>query len=328
MYGLAFRVASDVCSGPRKLKNRLLNMIDLPVVVLLYHRINSLQEDPYFLAVTPDNFRAQLVFLKQNFDIVRFGEDWSGLKRPSVAVTFDDGYADNLFKALPVLEEVEVPATFFISTGNIGTTEEFWWDALERIVLGNRPYPEKFELNDGRSVRVWPTSTVSDRCMLCEKLHILMFKIDAVRRGHWLVQLQQWAGAGEERREVNRVMTVEELQRLARSRWVTVGAHTVSHTLLSALPIADQKREIHESKKQLEHWLGHEVTVFSYPFGRRSDYTRDTVNLCREAGFARAAANFPGQAHKWTDPFQIPRQTVFNWPATRFSKELKRFLTI
>jgi peptidoglycan/xylan/chitin deacetylase (PgdA/CDA1 family) len=163
--------------------------------------------------------------------------------------------------------------------------------------------------------------------MLFEKLHGLMFKIDARRRGHWLGQLRQWAGAGEKSREVNRVMTVEELQRLARSRWVTVGAHTITHTPLSSLPAAEQRKEINESKKQLESWLGREVTVFSYPFGRHSDYTKDTVNLCREAGFAKAAANFPGQAHKWTDPYQIPRQTVFNWPVARFSKELKRFLT-
>jgi len=327
MNSLAFRVAEYVYSAPRRLKNRLLNMIDLPVVVLLYHRINSLPEDPYFLAVTPDNFRDQLLFLKQSFDIVRFGEDWSGLKRPSAAITFDDGYADNLIHALPVLEEVGAPATFFVSTGIIGTAEEFWWDELERIVLGDQPFPETFELNDSLFGKAWPTGSVSDRRKLCGKLHRLMFNIDAERRCTWLGQLRQWAGAGEEGREVNRAMTIEELQSLANSKWVTVGAHTVSHTLLSALPIAEQQREINASKKQLENWLGHEVTVFSYPFGRRSDYTNDTVNICRKAGFVRAAANFPGQAHKWTDPFQVPRQTVFNWPAARFGKELKRFLT-
>jgi hypothetical protein len=73
MNSLAFRGAEYVYSAPRRLKNRLLNMLDEPVVVLLYHRINSLSEDPYLLAVTPENFRAQILFLKQNFDIVRFG---------------------------------------------------------------------------------------------------------------------------------------------------------------------------------------------------------------------------------------------------------------
>jgi peptidoglycan/xylan/chitin deacetylase (PgdA/CDA1 family) len=328
MNGLAFRIAEYAFSAPWRLKNRILNMLDLPVVVLLYHRINSLPEDPYFLAVTPDNFRAQLLLLKQNFDIVRFGEDWSGLTRPSAAITFDDGYADNLIHALPVLEEMEVPATFFVSTGIIGTPEEFWWDELGRIVLGDRPFPERFELNDSLLGKVWPTGSVSDRRVLCEDLHAVMFRIDEARRERCLRQLRQWAGIGKEGSEVNRAMTVEELQRLARSRWVTVGAHTVNHTLLSSLPLADQQREILESKKQLESWLGHDVTVFSYPFGRRSDYTKDTVTLCKEAGFSRAAANFPGQAHRWTDPHQIPRLTVLNWPAARFRKELKRFLTI
>jgi peptidoglycan/xylan/chitin deacetylase (PgdA/CDA1 family) len=328
MNDFAFRFARYVYSSPRRLKNRVLNVIDLPVVILLYHRVNTLPSDPYFLAVTPDNFRAQLNFLKQNFAIVGFEEDWSHLKKPSVAITFDDGYADNLFNALPVLEEMNVPATFFVSTGFIGADREFWWEELERIVLGGWPFPERFELVDSLFGTVWPTGSVADRHMLYEKLHSLMLNIDATRRDHWLMQLLQWAGAGEEKREVNRAMTVEELQRLARSRWVTVGAHTISHTPLSSLSVDEQTKEINGSKKQLEDWLGHEVRVFSYPFGRRSDYTRDTVDLCREAGFARAAANFPGQAHRWTDRYQIPRQKVFDWPLARFGEQLKGFFTL
>jgi peptidoglycan/xylan/chitin deacetylase (PgdA/CDA1 family) len=300
-------------------------MIDQPVVVLLYHRVNALFSDPHLLAVTPDNFRAQLNFLKQNFDIIRFGDVCCGLKRQSVAITFDDGYADNFFHALPVLEEMDVPATFFVSTGMVGSAQEFWWDELERIVLGNWSFTEKFELNDSRFGRIWNTKTAEDRRMLHAEIHLLMLKIDTARRDLWLRQLREWAGAGEKGREVNRSMTVGELQRLAGSRWVTVGAHTVSHTRLSVLPVADQQREIIGSKKQLESWLGREVTVFSYPFGRQSDYTKDTVNICKEAGFAGAAANFPGQAHRWTDPYQVPRQTVFNWTVARFSEEMERF---
>jgi peptidoglycan/xylan/chitin deacetylase (PgdA/CDA1 family) len=328
MSGLAFRAAEYVYSAPRRLKNRLLNMLDLPVLVLLYHRVNSLSEDPYCLAVTPENFRSQLLFLKRNFDIVRFEEDWSGLKRPAVAITFDDGYADNLIYALPLLEEMEIPATFFVSTGFVGTAEEFWWDELGRIVLGDRPFPETFELNDSLLKKVWSTGSASERRMLFGDLHGLMLKIDAERRDNWLGQLRQWAAAKGDGNEVNRAMTIEEIQSLANSKWVTVGAHTVSHTPLSALPVAEQQREIHESKRQLESWLGSEISVFSYPFGRRSDYTADTVKLCREAGFARAAANFPAQVHRWTDRYQIPRHTVLNWSEERFSKEVKRFMTI
>jgi peptidoglycan/xylan/chitin deacetylase (PgdA/CDA1 family) len=307
------------------MKNRLLNIIDQPVVILLYHRVNTLPPGPHFLSVTPDNFRGQLLFLKKNFDIVRFDEDWSGLKKPAVVITFDDSYADNLFEALPVLEEVVVPATFFVSTSIIGTTKEFWWDELERIVLGDWPFSGRFELVDSNFGRVWTTGSVSRRNRLYRDIYPLMKKIDPARRHSWLTQLRRWAQAGEELRESNRAMTVEELRRLGQSPWVTMGAHTVSHPQLSSLPAAEQRKEIEDSKKQLESWLGREVTVFSYPFGGRRDYTRETVDVCRESGFAKAAAAFHGQAHKWTDPFQIPRQPIRNWSVSLFSRQLKRF---
>jgi peptidoglycan/xylan/chitin deacetylase (PgdA/CDA1 family) len=325
MNSLAFQAARYVYTAPRRLKNRLLNMLNHPVVILLYHRVNTLPPDPHFLAVTPDNFHAQLLYLKNDFDIVRFDEDWSGLKKPAVVVTFDDSYADNYLEALPILEEVKVPATFFVSTGFIGTTQEFWWDELERLILGDRTFAGRFELDDGSFGKTWPTSSVSSRNRLYREIYPLMKKIDAGRRNTWLAQLRQWARAREETREVNRAMTIGELQRLGQSRWVTIGAHTVSHPQLSSLPAAEQRKEIEDSKKQLESWLGCEVTVFSYPFGGRRDYTQQTIHICREAGFAKAASAFPGQVHLWTDRYQIPRQPVCNWPVSRFGRELERF---
>ncbi len=309
----------------RVTRNIFFNLLDPPVLVLTYHRVTTLQSDPQLLAVTPQHFRGHLEFLKRRFPIVRFEDDWSDIRKPAVAITFDDGYADNVLEALPILEEAGVPATFFVSTGAIGTDQEFWWDELERILLGERAFSERFELDDGRFGRSWPTGTAAERNAFYEALLLLMKEVDVSKREHWLTQLRHWAGAGEGRREVNRAMTVGELKRLCQSRLSTIGAHTITHTPLTFLSMAEQRKEIEESKKQLEAWLGREVPVFSYPFGQRLDYTQETVVLCREAGFIKAAANFPGQAHRWTDPYQIPRLVVRNWPLNIFIKHLKRF---
>lgn len=309
----------------RVMRNVLVNLLDPPVLVLTYHRVTRLQSDPQLLAVTPEHFRVHLQFLKNKFPIIRFEDDWSNVKNASVAITFDDGYADNALGALPILEETGVPATFFISTGAIGTDQEFWWDELERIFLGEWAFPERFELDDSRFGRTWPTGTVAERHVLFEALLRLMKEVDALKREHWLMQLRRWAGAGKEWREFNRAMTVEELQRLCQSRLATIGAHAITHTPLSSLPAAEQRKEIEGSKKQLESWLGREIRVFSYPFGSRRDYTQETVDLCREVGFAKAAANFPGQTHRWTDPYQIPRLVVRNWPVEVFAKHLRKF---
>ena len=305
--------------------NCLFNFVDPPVVVLVYHRVTALRSDPEMLAVTPDNFRAQMRYLRETVPVVRFEDDWSQIKKPAVAITFDDGYADNVLEALPILEEVRVPATFFVSTGNIGTHREFWWHELERLILGEKNIPPRFILNDNCFGREWTTGTVAERWDFYHGLVALMNKVDARLRGNWLIQLRHWAQENEVKAGIHRAMTVEELRRLASSEWVTIGAHTITHTRLSSLPVEGQREEIVESKRQLEAWAGRGIPVFSYPFGRRCDYTRESVALCRKAGFIKVAANFPGVTHSWTDPYQIPRRLVRNWPVEIFARKLGGF---
>ena len=74
-------------------------------------------------------------------------------------------------------------------------------------------------------------------------------------------------------------------------------------------------------------WLGSEITTFSYPYGKRCHYTRQSVRLCRELGFRKAASNFPGQAHRWSDPYQVPRHLVRDWPVGEFAARLEGFWT-
>jgi peptidoglycan/xylan/chitin deacetylase (PgdA/CDA1 family) len=322
---LVYRAVKKIFVGSRRLKHRVHNLFDPPVVVLIYHRVTNLKADPQLLAVSPENFQAQMRFLKDSYPLVRFEDDWSRIERPSIAVTFDDGYADNALTALPILEEVGVPATFFVSTGNLGTMREYWWDELERLIVADHSLPENFTLRDSRFGRTWATATPAQCEAFYQQLHPLMKKLASSRREDWLLQLRQWAGADETGRAANRAMSCDEIRRLAGSKWVTIGAHTVTHTPLSILSEGDQRHEITSSKQDLENIIGREISTFSYPFGGKKDYNRTSVHLCREAGFVKAAANYPGQAHRWTDPYQLPRQLVRNWDPATFTDRIKDF---
>lgn len=305
--------------------NLLLNRFDPPVIVLIYHRVTTLTSDPEMLAVTPENFRQQMRYLKDTVSLVRFEDDWSNAVKPAVCITFDDGYADNALEALPILEEVGVPATFFVSTGTIDTKQAFWWDELERIVMEKQNLPSSFALREGRSEKTWLTGTCSERQIFYQDIMQTLKNVTSEERSSRLSQLRHWAGTEDEIADTHRAMTVDELRLLAKSSWVTIGAHTVTHTRLSSLHPAAQAEEIAASKRQLEVWLSRDIKVFSYPFGRRCDYTRGTVELCQKAGFARAAANFAGQTHSWTDPYQIPRHLIRNWPLDAFTAKLREF---
>lgn len=325
MPGRAGACARAAYRGLRMLKSLGLNRLAPPVVVLAYHRVTELAVDPQLLAVAPDNFREQLRYLQEHYPLVRFEDEWSGITAPSVAVTFDDGYADNAREALPILEEVGVPATFFVSSGSVGSLQEFWWDELERVLLGERDYPESFTLSDPRQGGSWPTGSPARRAALYARLHRMLREAAPQLREQWLAQLRGWARLDPGGREQNRPLSLAELQRLAASRWATIGAHGVSHTPLSSLSKEKQREEILCSKRQLEGMVGSPVQVFSYPYGRKRDYDAASVRICREAGFLKSAANFRGQARRWSDPYQLPRQLVRNWDRAEFGARMKEF---
>lgn len=308
----------------RRLRRWALNRIDAPVVVLLYHRVTDLPTDTERLAVSPPNFRDHMRFLKANVHLVRLEENWSARPKPAVAVTFDDGYADNLLEAVPILEEEGVPATFFVSTGTLGTGQEFWWHELEGLLLHEATFPARFALRDPQHGREWPSETLPQRQAMYAALNQLAQGIEPERLARWLAQLRSWAPS-RPAAAANRTMSEEEVRRLAASPIATIGAHTVSHTALAALTEAQQRWEILSSAGRLEQITGRRVEVFSYPFGNRRHYNRASIRLCRQAGFVKAASNFPGQVHRWTDPYQLPRQVVRDWSLDVFKRKMASF---
>lgn len=307
------------------MRNRILNTVDPPVLVLVYHRVTDLSYDPQLLAVSPDNFINQINYLKNNFAVLRFEDNWSNIKEPSIVITFDDGYADNVRVALPILEKAGVPATFFVTSGVLGSLRDFWWDDLERILLEDRVFPSTFILQDQLFGKKWPTKSNVERMVLYQDLQQLFKRVDGTCREVWIQQLLDWAVIGDEGRASHRVMTMNELLQLASSKLVTIGAHSVSHAPLAVLSNDQQQREIFESKRHLEELTGRNISVFSYPFGGKGDYTTESVRLCRKAGYIRAASNYPGQVHRWTDSHQIPRHLVRNWQIEMFQRKIQEF---
>ena len=99
----------------------------------MYHRIAHPPVDPWGLAVQPDHFEQHLTVLRrsrQTFPMSQFVQrlERHTLPRNAVAVTFDDGYVDNLRAAKPRLAAGDVPATLFVTTGPVGQRTEYWWD--------------------------------------------------------------------------------------------------------------------------------------------------------------------------------------------------------
>ena len=309
----------------RRAGNRMINLWEPPILILAYHRVTDLAEDREELAVKPERFRLQMRALKERYDLLRLGESWPRVSRPAAIVTFDDGYADNATTAVPILEEEEVPATFFVTTGAVERGAEFWWDELARRVLDPAAASATLELGEGPARRSWAVRTRDERAACYRDLHGILRGLLPDPRERLLAEIRAARGGDAATRPSHRPLTVEEVARMGKSRWATVGAHGVTHTPFSKLSLDAQRGEMGESRERLRAWTGTEVDTFSFPFGGRRDFSTESVRLARAAGFRRIAANVPGQARRRPDPFLVPRFLVRDWDPDRFVSELKRF---
>lgn len=297
------------------------------VLLLYYHRVNISQMDYNLLCVSPIRFRQQMLYLKKNYQIIRFEDNWDSLGTDAVVITFDDGYLDNLRYALPILEELEIPATMFISTGTMDQTKEFWWDELEQILLIGEGFPKELQLRDNEFDFRWNTSTYEYRKNCYMGIHYLMKNfISPSRREDWLVQLWEWRGQGRTIRESNRTVSPDDCRKLSTSKVISIGAHTISHPSLANLSKEEQRSEIKTSINRLEQILNKKITLFSYPFGVPNiDFNEDTIEICRKYGILKAASTENALWNSSVSPYKIPRKVVRDWNIGEFDKKIKEY---
>lgn len=336
----------------RRIARRLKQRYRSAPLILLYHRVSDLRPDPQLLSVTSEHFGQQLQILRQSTtpmklqDMVRAMRN-NQLPRRSVAVTFDDGYADNLYNAKPLLERYGVPGTVYVSSGYVGSGREFYPDVLERIFLQPGSLPEELHLTVNGKTHRWHLGNAThygvDACRANAAWHVLdpesptprhhiyralcqlLYALPECNRRFALDALTSWACRQSICRETHRVLRAEEVCLLARDGLVEVGSHTVDHPVLSAIPVADQRKELQESKRRLEEILDHPVTSFAYPYGTRSDYSAETVELVREAGYDHACSNFQGHVQPGVDPWQLPRFIVRDWDGDEFAAWIREW---
>ncbi|MGH8064306.1 MAG: polysaccharide deacetylase family protein, partial [Candidatus Entotheonellia bacterium] len=323
-------------------------------LILLYHRVAEATTDPWALCVTPHHFAEHLEILQRSFRVCSLREldlalANNNLPDRSVVVTFDDGYVDNLQTARPLLEVYDIPATVFLTTGLIGQECEFWWDELDRLLLQPGLLPNMltlriegrtygWEMGDGanydenafqryRGWKAWEAAPCV-RQMLYRSLYELLRPVSQDERCDVLTELRSWVGTAAAGRPSHRILSPAELVTLANGDLLDIGAHTVTHPVLSGLPTAAQWDEIRRSKDRLEEIIGRPVRSFAYPHGMPSDYTSETIAMVREAGFASGCAAYGGVVEAASDRFQLPRIEVQDCDGEKFARHLAKWLAV
>lgn len=302
-------------------------------IILLYHRVTDLSQDPNNLAVSPENFETHLRYLHNTSTIMslnELGETLKGGKLPrrAVAITFDDGYIDTFAQALPILRSFNIPATIFIPSGQVGSVCEYWWDNLARIFLATGKLPEHLEiLIDGRSF-IWSIISPADREQVRSEVYNLIKPLEADKRVQVIAKLESWANLPAEGREEYRTVDLEELRALSADPLITIGAHTITHAALAYQNSLVQREEIFLSRSNLEAILGNPVSTFAYPYGQREDFTLETISLVKEAGYELACTTEHGSLEPNSDLFKLNRFEVHNWGIDEFRRNIASFYAL
>jgi len=292
------------------------------LAVLIYHRV-GLARDPLRARMpTVDEFRVQMRTLKRFFRPVALAD---GLRRlrdgtlpaRAVAVTFDDGYADNVHVALPVLHQEGVPATFFVATSYLDGGR-MWNDtvieAIRRLPVGRHDFPHA----DLRSIDV-PAAGLR-RPLILKLLDALKY-LPQHERQEAADALSVLADAAL---PSDLMMRRDDIRTLIEAG-MDVGGHTRTHPILAGLGARQAEVEIIGGLDDLAAITGRRPRLFAYPNGRHGyDYGDREMSILRRASVAAALVTDRGVVRPGCDPLQLPRVAPLHRSAARFGFVLWR----
>jgi peptidoglycan/xylan/chitin deacetylase (PgdA/CDA1 family) len=287
-------------------------------VVLLYHRIDA-TPDVHELGVPPDLFEAHLQWIQSECRVMPLddllGTPSDRLPPRAVALTFDDGYVDNLRVAAPLLERFHAPATCFLTTGHLNNHGEYWWDTLERLMLRTST-PARLDMATAGIPLALATATDEERRTAHWHLHGFLVHASLDDRNRAMGMLREWTSDGTPR---VRPLLADEVSQLARLSGITIGAHTVNHL---ALPdnAGTRLTEMNDCQADLRRLTGQPVDLFAYPYGA---VDRETAALVRRFWRWGLSCDERMLGDSF-DAARVPRLEVKAWSTAEFASRVSR----
>lgn len=296
-------------------------------LVLMYHRITEPGYDPWDLAVSPENFEQQLQILTRLKKVVQLDElvdrfQKSDSREHTIALSFDDGYVDNYSVARPLLEQYNIPATFFITTGMIGKAREYWWDELERVIVQNKDIPKSSTFTVNEKTFAYPGQEQQNLDGLYMELWGWLLPMNDQSQQVALQALRNWKGIGEEPRSNYRCMNEGQLKELSRNKLFSLQVHTITHPALAHHAEDILEREMTGSKQWLEQLSGQEASIVAYPYGNYNELTMRVAARHFKAAFTTEPKVIGNKSRSHS----LGRFQVKNWPAEEFERQLHSWI--
>jgi peptidoglycan/xylan/chitin deacetylase (PgdA/CDA1 family) len=284
------------------------------VAILMYHSVvRTPLPVPDWCFLDARSFRGQVVYIKDHFSVLPFSQVVDALKndavdRPTAVLTFDDGYQNNYDVAFPVLSELAVPATIFLTTSLIDSGDTVWFcrlnDALTRTKKKSFEWRKlSFDISDAVKkaqasttlqalLKQYPPYALNSILLeIIEKLDVEA--VHAIRPGSPYQMLRESA-----------------IKAMLKSGLIDIGAHTHTHAILGQLSLEEQRREIEQSLDIVKELTGQPCKFFAYPNGRAQDFNQVSMNLLQSAGVKAAVSTVAGPNDTTTPRLGLRRYSV------------------
>ncbi|MEZ5562978.1 MAG: polysaccharide deacetylase family protein [Gammaproteobacteria bacterium] len=306
--GIQHRLAAAYL--PRLLEARAYRRATHPrVTVLMYHEVLPDELDiPSWLVVREARFRRQMRYLKRHFrvlsldaalDYMATAASQVKARRPPAVITFDDGYAGNFSCALPILQELRLPFTVYVSTAMLAEGGRFWHDRIIAALITAGRGRLSIETSAGTLEYSGSARLDARRWAGIERILTRLKDLAPAEREAIADRLDP-----DVKIPALRMMTPAELHELSASPLVTIGNHTHAHELLDQLDNDSAAATILQAQTLLEEWTGRRPVHFAYPNG---NYVGETAALVERLGMSTAVT---GRSRPWLETdalFEIPR---------------------
>ncbi|MET0893893.1 MAG: polysaccharide deacetylase family protein [Pseudoxanthomonas sp.] len=281
------------------------------LVVLMLHRLRD-EPDPYPLSTSRASFGKLVGWLRQRNALVDMESGLRGLdgvRRSGIAyaLTFDDGYRDNLALLDAGLKDAAqnaVPAIVYVATGHVGR-QPIWAYQLQHAVeahtvgrldlgmlgLGQFDLSEAFE-RERLYLQLPPRLKLLEPSRLQESIDCIVG------------QLQPRPGVPE-----GEMLDWEDVSRL-QENGVQIGAHTRHHVILQRADEQTARAEIQDSLGDIAAATHRTPAHFAYPNGSAADFGENHVRMVKEAGFRTAVTTIEGTNRRGADPYRLLRHNV------------------
>lgn len=264
------------------------------LLIVCYHGISDLSASQDWLLHPVSRFEEEVRYLSRHYDVLWIDDalrrlKTSGLTRPTAAITFDDGYANILPLALPVLKRYSVPCTIYLPTTLIDNGEFLWTNHLEQALIQT---PVSILETGIKEVDGPLGGARSDRTRRARAIKEHLKTIERSQREDIIARAIAQVGEPQNMEDF-RLLTPKDIESLDRSGYVSFGGHTCTHQILTRLPDFEVVSEIGESVERVRRFQNVSET-FAYPNGRKRDYDVRAVLALKEYGIKWAVTTRPG----------------------------------